>query len=301
MLMSRSLALPACLVLILIAAAASAAEPDPLLQLNDAFRGHYAEARQAALAKAGPIVLVEGDNLVLLRNGKRSEARVIPASYHTLKSIAHIPLGIYVLTIGKGDGPLDSARLAELKAFRDKIKPVRRAIAERGLSETQVQRQYQLIDASTAYLDRLAEAGRFRSEEVIAYIQSIMPAVQANISESAQGQLDGLHRQMSAWRAELPPAEWRQLRVIVMGSALPRRGNLAVQYFARLLGEKSESPRIVYAESVWEEDRALRLLATYMLDAGVGVAFFDDPLRMHRDLLSDAAAEYLQRMKFTPE
>jgi hypothetical protein len=103
---------------------------------------------------------------------------------------------------------------------------------------------------------------------------------------------------MQTWRKEMTPEEWTRLRVIVMGSALPRRGNLAVQYFARLLGEKSESPRLVYAESVWEEDRALRLLATYMLDTGVGVAFFDDPLRMHRDLLADAATEYIKQLKF---
>src|SRR5262249_22265519 len=151
---------------------------------------------------------------------------------------------------------------------------------------------------SLAYLDQLAKARKFRSEEVIAYIQSIMPAVQENINEAARSQLDGLHKQMSAWRADMTADEWTKLRVVIMGSALPRRGNLAVQYFARLLGEKSESPRIVYAESVWEEDRALRLLATYMLDAGVGVAFFDDPLRMHRDLLADAAAEYIKQMKF---
>lgn len=295
----RSLALPARLVFaLLMASPAFAAEPDPLLQLNDAFRQHYAEARQATIAKAGPIVLVEGDNLVLLRHGKRSEVKVIPDTYHTLKTIAHIPLGVYVLTVGKGEGTLDEARLAELKAFGDKLKPARQALRQRGLTDSQLQRQYRIIDVSTAYLDQLAKTRKFRSEEVIAYIQSIMPAVQANIDESAQGQLDGLHKQMTAWRAEMTPAELNALRVVIMGSALPRRGNLAVQYFARLLGEKSESPRIVYAESVWEEDRAMRLLATYMLDAGVGVAFFDDPLRMHRDLLSDAATEYLKRMKF---
>jgi hypothetical protein len=285
-------------VFALVAISFTAAEPDPLAQLNDAFRNHYAEARQATIAKAGPIVLVEGDNLVLLRNGKRSEVKVVPEQYHTLKTIAHIPLGVYVLTIGKGEGTLDEARLAELKSFRDKLAPARQALTGRGLSETQLERQYRIIDVSAGHLDTLAKTRKFRSEEVIAYIQSIMPAVTANINESAQGQLDGLHRQMTKWRAEMTPAEWLQLRVVIMGSALPRRGNLAVQYFARLLGEKSESPRIVYAESVWEEDRALRLLATYMLDAGVGVAFFDDPLRMHRDLLSDAATEYIKRMKF---
>ena len=40
--------------------------------------------------------------------------------------------------------------------------------------------------------------------------------------------------------ARLSDAEWKSLRVIVQGSAQPRKGHLAVQYFARLLGEAGE-------------------------------------------------------------
>jgi hypothetical protein len=67
----------------------------------------------------------------------------------------------------------------------------------------------------------------------------------------------------------------------------------ATQYFARLLGENGEGKRIVYAESIFEESRALNLLGAHLLDTRIGSAFFDDAGRMHRDLLSDAAREYL--------
>src|SRR5262245_35977731 len=55
---------------------------DPLAEVNDAFRTAYREARANLLAKLGPIVILSGDNLVLLRGGKRTEVKVIPQSYH---------------------------------------------------------------------------------------------------------------------------------------------------------------------------------------------------------------------------
>jgi hypothetical protein len=44
---------------------------------------------------------------------------------------------------------------------------------------------------------------------------------------------------------------------------------------------------------LWDEASELQLLATHVLDASVGESFFGDPRRMHRDLLSDAAAQVL--------
>jgi hypothetical protein len=101
---------------------------------------------------------------------------------------------------------------------------------------------------------------------------------------------------MQAWKHRLTDADWRRLRVIVMGTQLPRRGNLAVQYFARLFGETGEGDRVVYAEAIFDEARALDLLGTRLLDTRIGTAFFDDPSRMHRDLLSDAARAYLDEL-----
>ncbi len=95
----------------------------------------------------------------------------------------------------------------------------------------------------------------------------------------------------------MPAEEWGRLRVVVIGSQMPRRDNAAVQYFSRLLGEGGEGRRLVYAEALYDEGRALNLLGTHQLDREVGAAFFGDPGRMERDLLGAAAAEYLRTLK----
>ena len=117
--------------------------------------------------------------------------------------------------------------------------------------------------------------------------------VMKNAGDASRAELDALHARVNAWRKEMSPEEWKALKVVILGSALPRKQNEAVQYFARLLGEPGEGPRIIYAESVRDEAKALDLLATSEVDTGIGVDFFNDPTRMHRDLLSDAARDYL--------
>ncbi len=56
-----------------------------------------------------------------------------------------------------------------------------------------------------------------------------------------------------------------------------------MQYLARLLREPGEGRRIIYAESMFDEQKALNLLGTHWLDASATI-FFGDSLRLHRDL-----------------
>src|SRR5438093_12012429 len=85
-------------------AVAQPAAPDPLLELNKAFRKAYAGARKELLARSDPLILAEGEELVLVHKGQRSTARVVPEKYHTLKAVSHVPLAIYVLLLPTREG-----------------------------------------------------------------------------------------------------------------------------------------------------------------------------------------------------
>jgi hypothetical protein len=133
-------------------------------------------------------------------------------------------------------------------------------------------------------------------KELLAYVRRMRPLLLAGVRGAARAQIDALHRQTKAWRARLGERDWKRTKVIVMGSQMPRRGNLAVQYFARLLGVRGEGPRIVYAEAIFDEEKALALLGTHLVDTRIGADFFDDPGYMDRDLLRNAAREYLDEL-----
>ena len=121
----------------------------------------------------------------------------------------------------------------------------------------------------------------------MAFTRKMTPLLMANASAAARAALDSLHHQVCEWKGQLTPQDWNDLTVLVIDRQLPRKDNLAVQYFARLLGQPGEGKRLIYAEGLGNEPRALDLLATHLVDTQVGIDFFNDPNRMARDLLSD--------------
>jgi hypothetical protein len=267
---------------------------DPLIDLNQAFREAYGRCRQKLVNRSGPVIVVEGDNLVLLHDGKRREAKVVPDVYHRLKAVSHVPLAVYVMLVPLADAPLDKECLEGLRTYRQRVAQAEQSLKDRGLSAETLVRQEEIIRAALRFLDSALDKKQVSADELCKFTRDLGSKLLANAADAARAELDGLDKQVRAWHTTLTADEWKNLHVVVMGSALPRQGNLATQYFARLLGEKGEGRRIVYAESIFEESRALNILGTHLLDTRIGLAFFDDAERMHRDLLSDAAREYLK-------
>ncbi len=76
--------------------------------------------------------------------------------------------------------------------------------------------------------------------------------------------------------------------------------------FARVLSKDPRRPDmapnsanmrfITLDDSVVDETIAATILGTHHTDYAAGQAFFGNPYRMHRDLMSDAAQEYLNEL-----
>lgn len=137
-------------------------------------------------------------------------------------------------------------------------------------------------------------------------------------SEASYFQLDALHEQVQIWKKQIPTDDWNQLAAVIMGPSMPRIGEVTMQYFSRLTGKPLEvintnypwinsanypkddvqpskkGRRLVYAENIALEKDALDLLATHIIDEDIGSAFFNDKMRMHCDLLSEAASKRLE-------
>jgi len=277
-----------------INAPAPQSETDPLITLNNAFRAEYSRAKTEALSKVGPLVIVEGNKAVLVRNGKRTEAEIQPPIYQALKAVAHIPFAVFLMFDQSDSGELTEERLAELRDYRKLIVDARSSLGNRGFSETQLQRQQKIIDDSLTFLDAAIENRQVQKTALDDFARQMAPVLLENVDEAARVELDALHSHVSEWRDQMTPDEWKALHVVVMVAHMPRGEELTVQYFQRLFDEPIEGHRIICAEGLWEEPRALDLLATHLIDGNAGAAFFGEFMRMHRDLLADAARAYIQ-------
>jgi hypothetical protein len=270
-------------------------QPPALTALNNAFRAAYADARSRVLQSSGPTLIVNGDHFALLRQGRRVEANVGMPIYDPVKTIAHIPLAIYV-SLTPADGGVDDDRLRTLAGLRELIPPAEASLDALKLTAATLARQKRIVAASLAFLDDVTGRRNCERSSLLAFTRRLAPLVMENVTEATRAQLDAIHAQVSAWRRDLSPQEWDELHVLIIGPHMPRENLMVTQYFLRLLHEPNEGRRVVYAESLWQEPQALELLGTHLLDGSVGEAFFGDYMRMHRDLLGEAASEYLPRL-----
>jgi len=268
---------------------------DPLAQFDLDFRQYYATARAETLAKFGPIIRVEADNLILIHAGGRREVAAIPPLYHELKAVSHIPLAFMARLDNTPDGPIDAATLADLDRMRDGIAAIVPTLETREFTPDQLPRQREIIRDTLSILDAFRLSKRQDRAAVARFARTQGPRVLANAAEAVAAQYRGYDECLKSWKPIVPAPDWARLRVIVCDHQMPRDRNAAVQYFAKQLGVAGEAINLVYAEAISDETKALNLLATHQLDTDIAVAFFDDPDRMNRDLLGDAATVYLRR------
>ena len=240
------------------------------------------------------MIFVEGDDLVLKRGAERNKVRFIPDIYHTMKAISHVALAIDVTLAAHADeNPLSDEVLKDLGEYRGLLPPVMEKLATSGLDGEHRERQNVILTECAAFLDSVIERRAGSLADRVAFARHMWPLMTRNAGSAARLALDSLHRQVNTWKGQLSAEEWNRLTVVVMGTQLPRKGNLAVQYFgacwaSRARAGESSTPRLSSTNGAHSSSWPPRLV-----DTQIGIDFFNDPLRMHRDLLSDAAQDYL--------
>jgi hypothetical protein len=278
----------AATLLCLILGGAPPPVPDPLATFNGAFRETYAAAKADSLARGGPVLMLDGDQLLLYRNnGKVAEATVRPALYHRLKAVAHMPLALYLLFTGP------DVRIREQVAGLRALAGAARADLGSWAAPPELARQERILDACLALLDERLRQGRPAPGSLAAFTAAMGPLVLANAEAAAALELEHLRRQVAQYRKGMTPGDWDALRVVILGSHMAREGEVAMQFFCRLLDQPREGDRVVFAEGLWQPRDAMDLLATHRVDLGVGAAFFLEPMRMHRDIMADGARKWL--------
>ena len=268
-----------------------------LQDINSSFINAHSAAREIDLAE-GPVILYRNGQLVLIKSDTKVTANVIFPTYHTFKIFAHIPVAIYLMLSPQGEGPVDSKKLQLLRRYYKNLEFVQKNINQITLNSTDLKKQKIILSRSMEFLKTIIDNKKFINKELIFFTQGMLPFINANIEAAARNQLDAIHRQVMAWKSEMAPEHWKKLRVAIQGAVLARNGDLTKQYFKRLLNIKKEGLQLVYKELYFPPTPMLTLLATRSVDRGISVAIFNNPDRMFRDVLSDAAASYIRTMKF---
>ncbi|HEY9718784.1 MAG TPA: hypothetical protein V6C69_15035 [Trichormus sp.] len=278
----------------LSATAADTVSHDRIDELDTKFIGMYEAARDDLLAHGDPILLFHRGAVALYNHGKVvAKVDYLPQEFQTLKTIDHITLGIYVALVDRHDR-LSDQRITQLKDFLAAIDAARPQVAEQHFSDDSIaKRQMEIIDVSTKFLHQVIENKGCTTAEMDTYMSKMTPLSYANIKDAVHLDLSKLNTAVQKLLEPLSDTETRSLRVVMFGSHMARIEESHWQYFSRLLDEPAEGHRVIYFEGNGEDTDGLALLGAHMLDEHIGLEYFGSSWRMHRDLLSAAASQWL--------
>lgn len=276
-----------------------------LSALNHYFHKDYeslVDLTTLSLERAGtPVIIAAGDELILRHRGLREAVRVIPPLYHQLKAIGHMVFGIHLSLEVRAHNGLNETDLFEILQQQYLLKAVLHNLADEGIPDEVRETQAALLSQAAALLadvlrDRAVDRATLRE-----FARTMGALMLDNNTRAQRAALDGIHAAVTAWMARLTEDMRAKLCVIVCGSHQARSQDIAMDYFQRLLGEKSAAgaaheDRVIYAESIGSEEGALDLIARHVIDQDAGEAFFGDRMRMQRDLLSEGAADYIESL-----
>jgi hypothetical protein len=282
--------------------------PHALFSLNQLFLDGY-KARQASVkTNISPLIVAKFSILELHWHGMAETNRCIPDIYHALKTVAHVPFGIFLRVepyAKSGDAKIPAPVVQTLEAYKTQVEAAEAALPSAGFSKVQMTRQKQILGASLGYLTNVIATRTAPRTQLMSFARGVGPLMLENANDAAAAQLDITHAVVMKWKARIPSEEWKRLVVVVPGFQMPRRMNILTQYFAKLLGEPGhklgyplESRRLIYAEFIAKDRDYLDLMATTFIDGDASEAFFGDRWRMSRDVLADGAEEHLKQLSF---
>ena len=265
-------------------------------ELNENFRTNYRAAGEYALANVTYLLVVERDEIVLFHKGQRVSENYTPVIYHLLKSVAHLPISILIKLSEHAGQQLTEPVVEQLAIIRKLIQSAREHCKNAQFDKSQLERQLKLLDETDQFISRAIDVKKGERGHLDSFVSSMRPLVMENVREAAERQLDGLHAVVQKWKKQYGDEFLKTANVVVMGSKSARRQNLAMQYFARVLHVEIEDARLIFAESVVDEQKAVELVGTRLLDEKLSKLFFGDKERLQRDLLADAAKEYIPKL-----
>lgn len=292
---------------------AQASTMDDVQKLNGQFRSMYAKARTETLSKMGPIIILSNGEMTLIRADKQEVYAYLPDEWTVLKTVDHVGLGIFVTLRNHVGEKLSDETLSDLTTFKSLINtclaslnnfsfvsvaasgaPNRRPAID---GKSTAQRQQEMLKEDLSFIDGVLSAKFVSFADLQSFAKKLAGPSLENAYTAASFELAAIDSKIQQWRKSMSREEWQRVHIVITGSHMARSKERTMQYFLTLLGETFEGDRVIYNEGANDQKSSLDLLGTHVLDSMAATAFFDDKMRLHRDLLSDGAAKYLRQVK----
>ena len=267
--------------------------PQALLRLQDLAEETF-EARSPGCLDRLPAIILSvgtpsGGRFTLHHRGQQETVEPVDIAFATLKYVAHAPLGLFGALF---PGSLDEQqpdqtsvdRLEEY--FRDTLV----SVDELPVDAPSRQACRTILTDSLAFVAK-AQYSRAAFTE---YARAIGAPTGLTMRVAARVQLEGIERQVRAWRERIGEDDWGGIYAAIASGWARINNSPRQQAIEQVMGAEAARARLFTIQGVKTEEALLQRLAKILNQRELSDVFFEEKERMEEDLMGRPAREYLE-------
>jgi len=266
-----------------------------IFALDEAMQANYRELEAAIAKQLSPIIIVQfngyGGTFTLQYQGTRRIVSPSPRRYAELKSVSHVPLGIYVIIAPYFDSAEGGGWKDKLAANRTIMTTSLETIKHSDLNKKSKEHCRQILEESVAYVDGLLAAGTFDAAGFQAYSRRVLLSIKANLDLAAQLQAEASVSLLKEWRDELGEDQWRKLWGVVFAPHTLSVKNASWQAMQLMMHEETRDDQLLLLANENDIDYALKTVSHLIMDRLVARLVFSVETAEDRELVKALGSE----------
>ncbi|CAF0850276.1 unnamed protein product [Brachionus calyciflorus] len=258
----------------------------------------YSKAKELD-SKNLTFLMINGDVPSLYSNGNLLDTRfpmTKNTTYEILKEISHLSLSILSQFGKRCDQTLSKEQLDDFNILKGKMFLMYERILTDPLIPNELRlNQIKFLNESIKIVLSTITKKNFDCDDLKNYTLEVKPMLEKNLHAAALSQLLDMKDLMITWIKKYNFLDWNKTYILICNAHMPKEKHIFVQFFNKLFSIETKCDRLVYSETM-NDGECINLLKAHITDKILAINLFDDPTRMHKDLMADVAEEIIPKL-----
>jgi hypothetical protein len=220
-----------------------------LFDVDTAMRANYDALRSKVAAGLSPVIVIQpdlgGGSYTLICQGKQTTTFPVAHLFQMVKSISHIPLGIYAILAPYLKGPRTPDWAAGLAEFRDVVAVAQASVKRAQLPSRAETACQDILSEAIGFMDRCLEQGDFTLAGFKQFSTSVHESILINMGFAADALISGIESRLADWRKEMGEQAWQDLYVVILAIWTTESQNQHYEILKRVMYQKTVAERLI--------------------------------------------------------
>ena len=228
-----------------------------IFDIDAAMRRNYDLLRARIAATLSPVIVVQpdlqGGTYTLIRDGVRTSVDPVAPIFQLVKSVCHLPLGIYSILAPYLKDPGASCWIADLEAFREVAAVALKEVDRAELPAPATEASRTILTSGIAFMEQCIDGADFSLEGFKAFAGSLHGPIVVNMDVAARALIAGIENLLAEWRAEMGEEDWTDLYTVILAIWTTETRNQHYEILRRVMDQAKVEERLIVI-SVGEQE-----------------------------------------------